>query len=98
MLYYTTKNGKMEIKSGGLNTFIKNKNIGNAQRLNEGYELNLTPDKKLLEDIRERGVKEISNLLCKRHYTKLLNVAKSYQLENYEPATPYIQVAKVMIR
>jgi len=27
MQYYTTKNGKMEIKSGGLNTFIKNKII-----------------------------------------------------------------------
>jgi len=95
---YDLKDYLTEVATKKYHEFIKNRDIDNAQKLNGGYELNLKLDKKLLEEIREKGVKEISDLLCKRHYTELLNVAKSYQLESYEPATPYIQVAKVMIQ
>lgn len=95
---YDLKDYLTEVATKKYHEFIKNRDIDKAQELNGGYELNLKPDKKLMRDIREIRLKEISDLLCKRHYTKLLNVAKSYHLENYEPATPYIQVAKVMVR
>ena len=95
---YDLKDYLTEVATKKYHEFIKNRDIDKAQELNGGYELNLKPDKKLMRDIREIRLKEISDLLCKRHYTKLLNVAKSYHLESYEPATPYIQVAKVMVK
>lgn len=95
---YDLKDYLTEVATKKYHEFIKNRDIDKAQELNGGYELNLKPDKKLMRDIRETRLKEISDLLRKRHYSRLLNVAKSYHLDNYEPATPYIKVAKVMVR